>query len=42
MGEIGVVALNYKAIRALAQAEGLLKAFPGQSFTPYPSGRRPG
>jgi predicted dehydrogenase len=41
VGEIGVVALNYKAIRALAQAEGLLKAFPGQSFTQYPSGGDP-
>ena len=41
VGEISVCALNVKTIRALAGAEGLLRAFPGQSFRPFPSGGDP-
>lgn len=41
VGEISVCALNLKTIRALADAEGLLRAFPGQSFRPYPASGDP-
>ncbi len=36
IGEISVCALNRRPIVALAEAEGLRTAFPGQSFRPYP------
>jgi D-galacturonate reductase len=36
IGEISVCALNGRAWRALASAEGLVRAFPGQSFHGYP------
>jgi predicted dehydrogenase len=38
IGEIGVCALNGRAWRALAAADGLVRAFPGQSFRGYPEG----
>ena len=41
VGEISVCALNVKTIQALAGAEGLLRAFPGQSFRPFPSSGDP-
>jgi D-galacturonate reductase len=41
VGEISVSALNVKTIRALAEAEGLLRAFPGQTFRQFPSGGDP-
>jgi predicted dehydrogenase len=37
IGEIAICALKPSMLRALAEAEGLRNAFPGQSFTPYPS-----
>jgi predicted dehydrogenase len=36
IGEISVCALNRRPILALAEAEGLRAAFPGQSFSQYP------
>jgi D-galacturonate reductase len=41
IGEIGVCALNGRAWQALAAAEGLRRAFPGQSFRGYPEGGDP-
>lgn len=41
VGEISVCALNLKTIRALAGAEGILRAFPGQSFRAYPDSGDP-
>jgi predicted dehydrogenase len=42
IGEISVVALGPETVRALAQAEVLRRAFPGQSFRGYPeSGPKP-
>ena len=38
IGEISVCALNRRTILALAEAEGLRAAFPGQSFRQYPEG----
>ena len=37
VGDIHVCALNSAPLRTLAQDPDLAKAFPGQSFTPYPS-----
>jgi D-galacturonate reductase len=37
VGEIAVVALNTPPLKALADSEEFAQAFPGQSFTPYPS-----
>ncbi|HZT32965.1 MAG TPA: Gfo/Idh/MocA family oxidoreductase [Bryobacteraceae bacterium] len=36
IGEISVCSSSAKTVRALAHAENLLRAFPGQSFRPYP------
>ncbi|MFB3826929.1 MAG: Gfo/Idh/MocA family protein [Bryobacteraceae bacterium] len=41
IGDISVSALNLRTIRALADAEGIRRAFPGQSFKPYPAGGDP-
>ena len=41
IGDISVCALNLKTIHALAEAEMLLRAFPGQSFRPYPDSGDP-
>ena len=41
VGEISVCALNLKTIRALAEVPGILRAFPGQSFRPYPDSGDP-
>lgn len=41
VGEISVCALNLKTIKVLAGAEGLLQAFPGQSFRAYPDSGDP-
>jgi predicted dehydrogenase len=36
IGEIGVCDARYETLRVLAEAENLVRAFPGQSFKPYP------
>ena len=41
VGEISVCALNLKTIRALSGAEGLQRAFPGQSFQAFPDSGDP-
>ena len=38
IGEIAVCASRHATVRALAEAEPLLRAFPGQSFRGYPDG----
>ena len=37
VGEISVCALNNAPLRVLAESQAFKEAFPGQSFTPYPS-----
>jgi len=37
IGEISIVSQRRRSLRALAEAEGLRRAFPGQSFRAYPS-----
>src|SRR5205814_534084 len=45
VGEIAVCASRHETVRALAEADGLLRAFPGQRFRMYPesasAGRQP-
>ena len=36
IGEISVCASHGRTVKALAEAEGIRRAFPGQSFRPYP------
>ena len=36
LGDIGICALNAPPLRTLQEDAALAKAFPGQSFTPYP------
>lgn len=36
IGDISICALNGRPLKALAESETLLKAFPGQTFAPYP------
>jgi predicted dehydrogenase len=40
IGDIRICALNAAPLRALAENEMLLRAFPGQTFTPYPDYRK--
>lgn len=37
IGDIAVSALNVRTLKALAESETLLDAFPGQTFRPYPT-----
>ena len=36
IGEVAVSALNVRTLKALAESETILDAFPGQTFIPYP------